>query len=151
MDITPDDLTADDTLALIAAHLTGMRAQSPEESVHALDVDALRSPDITFYAARLDGELAGIGALKLLGDGDGEIKSMRVDDRLLGRGVGRAILRHLVAEAESRGIRRLWLETGSSDDFVAARTLYASEGFEECGPFADYRPDPNSTFMTRTL
>lgn len=149
--ITADDLTSADTLALIAAHLSGMRASSPACSVHALDAGALRSPGVTFWSARIDDALAGIAALKALDTERGEIKSMRVAERFLGRGVGRALLRHLVDVARERGMTSLWLETGSSDDFLPARRLYASEGFTVCGPFSDYRPDPFSTFMTRAL
>ena len=151
MDIREDDLTGDATLALIATHLAGMRANSPEESVHALDVAALRAESVTFFSAWAGDDVAGIAALKVLGGGRGEIKSMRVDDRFLGRGVGRALLRHILTVARERGMSSLWLETGSTDDFLAARRLYASEGFVECEPFDDYVLDPFSTFMTRGL
>lgn len=149
--IRPDDLSSADTLALVAAHLRGMQATSPAESVHALDVSGLQHPDLHFFSARVDGALAGIGAWKRLDDERGELKSMRVADGFLGRGVGRALLRHLVAEAKTAGVRSLWLETGSTGDFLAARTLYVSEGFVACDAFPPYTPDPFSAFLTRTL
>lgn len=151
LDIRIDDLSGEPIRALITLHLAGMHESSPPESVHALDADGLRDPAITFWSAWSGGDLAGIGALKDLGDGTGELKSMRVDDRFLGRGVGRAVLRHIMDAARERGMTRLWLETGSPDDFVPARRLYASEGFEECAPFGDYAEDPMSVFMTRAI
>ena len=154
-DIRADDLSGEATQRLIRAHLAGVHKLSPPESVHALDLDALRRPELTVWSAWRDGELAGIGALKQLDDGgridSGEIKSMRVDDRFRGTGAGRALLRHIVAEAAQRGLRTLYLETGAEAAFVPARTLYASEGFVTCGPFAGYRPDPLSVFMRLDL
>lgn len=151
MRIGEDDLTGTATLALIASHLAGMRATSPEESVHALDVDALREPAVTFFSAWIDDEIAGIAALKTLDAARGEVKSMRVAEAFLGRGVGRALLRHVMEAARARGMTSLWLETGSTDDFLAARRLYASEGFVACAPFDDYADDPFSSFFTRRL
>jgi putative acetyltransferase len=151
VEIDVDDLRGEATLAVIAEHLAGMYASSPAESVHALDVDALRSPDVTFFSARVDGEVAGVGALKVLDGGRGEIKSMRVRSAHLGRGVGRALLRHLIAHARERGMTSLWLETGSTPEFLPAQALYESEGFVRCGPFADYADDPFSVFLTRDL
>ncbi|MFE1644368.1 GNAT family N-acetyltransferase [Microbacterium sp. P01] len=146
-----DDLSGEDTRALVAAHLDGMRDTSPPESVHALDVDALRGPRITFWSAWIGDHVAGIGALSMLDHDRGELKSMRVHDRFRGTGVGRRILRHIVAEAEGRGVRSLWLETGSTPDFLPAQRLYESEGFQRCPPFPPYVDDPFSVFMTRTL
>lgn len=128
-----------------------MHDTSPPESVHALDLDALGDPSVSFWSASIDGELAGIGALKAIDAARGELKSMRVDDRFLGAGVGRALLRHIVAAARGRGMTSLWLETGSTEEFVPAQRLYASEGFVECGPFEGYAPDPFSVFMTREI
>lgn len=146
-----DDLTGEATRALVAHHLTGMHASSPPESVFALDIDGLRHPDVTFFSARAGDEVVVIGALKRIDETAGELKSMRVADDHLGTGAGRAMLRHLVAEARSRGMRTVWLETGSPDDFLPARRLYESEGFVECGPFGDYPENPFSVFMTLTL
>ena len=128
-----------------------MHETSPPESVFALDVDRLRDPTVSFWSAWLDGNLAGIGALKTLDQQRGELKSMRVADQFRGTGVGRALLRHLIAEARARGLTSLWLETGTPAAFVPAQRLYESEGFARCGPFGDYPDNPFSVFMTREL
>jgi putative acetyltransferase len=146
-----DDLSGAPTRGLVAHHLVGMHASSPAESVFALDIEGLRHPDVTFWSGWLGDDLVVIGALKTLDETSGELKSMRVADGHLGTGAGRALLRHLVAEARARGMHTLWLETGSTDDFVPARRLYESEGFVECGPFADYPENPFSVFMTLAL
>ena len=166
IEIRVDDLAGEAIRALIAFHLDGMHDTSPPESVHALDIDGLRHPSITFWSAWVGArqqaggvgrspighwELAGIGALKRLDAQRGELKSMRVDDRFRGTGVGRALLRHIVQVARERGMTSLWLETGSPDDFVPAQRLYESEGFTRCGPFDGYTDDPFSVFMTRAL
>jgi len=151
IEIRLDDLSGEPTRRLITAHLAGMHASSPACSVHALDIEALRQPSVSFWSAWIDGELAGIGALKHLDRDRGELKSMRTDPRFLGRGVGRALLRHIVTQARDLGMTSLWLETGTSADFAAAHHLYASEGFETCGPFDGYVLDPFSTFMTRSI
>jgi putative acetyltransferase len=146
-----DDLSGGPTRALIARHLTGMRASSPPESVNALEVDGLRGPDVTFWSVWVGEEIAGCGALKRLDARRGELKSMRVADAFLGRGVGRAVLEHLIAEARARRMESLWLETGSSPAFVPALRLYESAGFVRCGPFDGYTDDPFSVFMTRAI
>ena len=146
-----DDLTGAPTRALIARHLAGMHALSPAESVHALDLDRLRQPDVTFWSAWVGDEIAGCGALKELGGARGELKSMRVADAFLGQGVGRALLVHLMSEARARGMTSLWLETGNAPAFEPAQRLYASAGFTRCGPFEGYAEDPFSVFMTRTI
>jgi len=151
LDIRLDDLSGSATRELVTAHVAGMLANTPPESCHALDADSLVGKGALLWSAWADGELAGIGALSPWGEDAGELKSMRVTDAFLGKGIGRAMLRHIMAEARARGIRSLWLETGSGDDFAAARGLYASEGFVECPPFGTYRPDPLSTFMTREI
>ena len=146
-----DDLSGEPTRRLIARHLAGMRANSPEESVHALDIDALRGPDITFWSIWIGDDIAGCGALKQLDADRGELKSMRVADQFLGRGIGRAILEHLIAQARERRMKSLWLETGSSEAFIPALHLYESAGFTRCGPFDGYADDPFSVFMTRAI
>lgn len=146
-----DDLTGEPTRALIARHLEGMRAHSPAESVHALEIDKLRSTDISFWSVWTGDDIAGCGALKRLDARRGELKSMRVADAFLGRGIGRALLQHLMAEARERGMQSLWLETGSSSAFVPALRLYESAGFTRCAPFEGYKEDPFSVFMTRTI
>ncbi len=151
IEIRHDDLSGEETRRLIAMHLAGMHDTSPPESVHALDADALADPSVSFWSAWVGLELAGIGALKTLDARRGELKSMRVDDRFLGYGIGRAILRHIMADARERGMTSLWLETGATADFLPAQRLYESEGFVTCGPFEGYASDPFSVFMTRGL
>lgn len=146
-----DDLSGEPTRALIARHLAGMRANSPERSVHALDIDQLRASDVTFWSVWVGDEIAGCGALKVLDARRGELKSMRVADEFLGRGIGRAILDHLMTEARARGLESLWLETGSTPPFLPALRLYESAGFVRCGSFDEYWDDPFSVFMTRPL
>lgn len=146
-----DDLSGEAIRGLIARHLRGMHESSPPESVHAFDLEKLRGPGVTFWSAWSGDELAGMGALKELGDRRGELKSMRVADAYLGRGIGRAILEHIVGEARRRGLTTLWLETGSTEPFTPALKLYETAGFVRCGPFDGYVEDPFSIFMTRSL
>jgi putative acetyltransferase len=149
--IERDDLLRAEVRALLREHLTSMYSLSPPESVHALGVEALKSPDVTFWTVWEDDVLMGCGALKELDATHGEIKSMRTPAKLRRRGTGRAILTHIVAEARARGYTRLSLETGSMVEFEPARKLYESFGFSYCGPFGPYREDPYSTFMTLEL
>lgn len=149
--IAIDDPARDDVYALLDEHLRNMRALSPPESKHALDVAGLKAADITFWTVRDGDTLLGCGALKQLDPAHGEIKSMRTPEQLRRRGAGRAMLNHILAEARARGYRRLSLETGSMAAFLPAQQLYASVGFGYCGPFGDYRLDPNSVFMTLQL
>jgi putative acetyltransferase len=149
--IRVDDLAGPEIRALLEEHLRSMHELSPPESVHALDLAALRRPEITFWTAWSDGTLVGCGALKELDRGHGEVKSMRTAVSHRRSGVGRAMLEHIVAEARSRAYARLSLETGSMDAFLPARRLYESFGFSYCAPFADYAEDPHSVFMTRML
>jgi len=151
MFIERDDLTRPEVLALLGEHLTNMHRLSPRESVHALDAAGLRNPDITFWTIWQDGTLLGCGALRQLSPSHGEVKSMRTPQPLRRRGAGRAMITHIIGEARSRGYERLSLETGSSPAFIPAQTLYRSVGFTSCGPFGDYREDPNSVFMTLRL
>ena len=151
MRIEPDDPSRPDVLALLEEHLKNMYELSPPESVHALDVSKLQGPDITFWTVREGSLLLGCGALKEIDSTHGEVKSMRTPTALRRKGAGRAVLAHIVAEAKTRGYERLSLETGSFDAFVPAQRLYQSFGFSYCGPFGDYRSDPNSVFMTLQL
>jgi len=151
MEIKRDDLSGPEVQALIGEHLKGMFEHSPPESVHALDLDGLRQPEITFWSAWEGDRLAGCGALKELDPEHGEVKSMRTSSAFLRRGVATRMLEHIIAEAKRRGYRRLSLETGSMEAFEPARQLYVRHGFEYCGPFADYAEDPNSAFMTKEL
>ena len=151
MTITEGGLDEPDVVALLSEHLQGMADHSPPESIHALDVEGLKAPDITFWTMRDGKELLGCIALKQLDEKHGEIKSMRTASAHLRRGVAAALLEHLVAEARRRSYERLSLETGSGPGFEAAHTLYRKFGFEYCGPFASYRDDPFSRFMTLRL
>lgn len=151
MEIRVDDLTGDKIIALIGEHLQSMFESSPPESVHALDLDGLRSPEVTFWSVWEGDELLGCGALKELDAKHGEVKSMRTASAHLRKGVARRMLEHIIAEAARRGYDRLSLETGSMAEFEPARKLYESCGFRYCGPFADYWDDPNSVFMTKEL
>ena len=151
MSITEGGLDDPDVLALLREHLQGMADHSPPESIHALDVGGLKAPGITFWTMRDGSEVLGCIALKQLDERHGEIKSMRTASAHLRKGVGAALLEHLVAEARRRGYERLSLETGSGPGFEAAHALYRKFGFVECGPFADYREDPFSRFMTIVL
>jgi putative acetyltransferase len=138
-------------VGLIETHRTRALAETARGSGHALDLSGLRAPGMTFWSAWQDERVVAVGALRQLDAGHGEIKSMYVAETERGRGVGSAMLRHIMAAARARGMTRLSLETGSWDYFVPARTLYARHGFVECGPFGDYKPDPNSIFMTLDL
>jgi putative acetyltransferase len=146
-----DDLSGEPTRKLIAHHLRRMYESSPAESVHAFDIEKLRHPNVTFWSVWVGDEIAGCGALKRLDGSRGEIKSMRVADKFLRRGIGRAILQHILSEARRRGFSTVWLETGSTGPYVPALKLYESAGFTRCGPFEDYEDDPFSVFMTLQL
>ncbi|GEL46745.1 GCN5 family N-acetyltransferase [Cellulomonas hominis] len=149
--ITPDDPRSPDVRALLTRHLELMHEQSPPEDVHALDVDALTAPHVTFVSARdgAGGELLGVGAITEISPGHGEIKSMHTAAAARRRGVAGALLDHLLALADARGYARVSLETGTEDGFAAARALYARAGFAECPPFGSYRESPSSVFLTR--
>jgi putative acetyltransferase len=149
--IVVDSLRGPEIIALLQEHLAEMHSVSPPESVHALDLSGLRKPDITFWTVWLGSDLAGCGALKALGPDHGEIKSMRTARHHKRKGVAAHLLRHIFQEAVRRSYRRLSLETGSQPHFEPARALYASFGFQPCGPFGGYVDDPNSVFMTRTV
>jgi putative acetyltransferase len=146
-----DDLSSAQVQALLRAHLDEMHSLSPPESVHALPLDELRRPDITFWTAWAGGELLGCGALKELSPRHGEIKSMRTAPEHRRRGVGRDILLLIIREARRRSYERLSLETGSAPAFAPGRRLYESLGFTYCRPFANYVEDPHSVFMSRGL
>ncbi len=146
-----DDPRAEDVQALLAVHLAYADQHSPPEHVHALDLDRLLAPEVSFFSIRENGRLLGVGALKQLGERHAEIKSMHTAEAARGRGVGRAMVGHLISVARSRGCDRVSLETGSMEAFAPARTLYQSLGFEICEPFADYRKSEFSVCMTLVL
>jgi putative acetyltransferase len=146
-----DDLSRPAIHALLNEHLKSMYELSPPESVHALDLEKLRKPEITFWSAWEDSLLLGCGALKELDGKHGEVKSMRTPTALRRKGAGRALLAHIIEVARSRSYERLSLETGSMEAFEPAQRLYESFGFTYCGPFGEYKEDPNSVFMTMRL
>ncbi len=151
MHIRIDDLRGPEIRALLQAHLDSMYEHSPPESVHALDLNALRQPAITFWTAWEGSELLGCGAIKQLDTQHAELKSMRTATAHLRKGVARALLDHILDAARKKGFVRLSLETGTAAAFAPAHQLYTRAGFVECGPFEGYALDPHSVFMTKAL
>jgi putative acetyltransferase len=150
-EISPDDPRAADVRALLERHLAFAHEHSPPEDVHALGLDGLLDPDVSFFAFRRDGELLGVGALKMLDTRHAELKSMHTAEAARGEGVGRAMVEHLLVVARARGVHRVSIETGTPAAFAPARSLYAGAGFEPCEPFGTYTRSPNSTCMTLWL
>lgn len=151
LDIRPDPVTGPDIIGLLEAHLREMIRITPAGSVHALDLDGLRRPEVTLWGVWEGRVPLACGALKMLSPASGEIKSMHVAAAHRGRGIAGTLLSHIETEARRRGYTRLSLETGSTDAFAAAQALYRRHGFVPCGPFGDYGPDPHSLFMTKAL
>ena len=151
MKILPGLLDHPQVTELLRVHLARARTVSPPCSTHALDLEGLGSPAISFWSAWERDLLLGVAALQELTREHGEVKSMHTAESARGKGVGSAMLGHLIASATARGYARLSLETGSMDYFEPARRLYRRHGFSECGPFAGYRLDPNSVYMTMEL
>jgi putative acetyltransferase len=151
VEIGVDDPDAEDVRELLRRHLEFAEANTPPEDVHALDVDQLVDPAVTFYSYRRDGKLLAVGALKQLDGRHAELKSMHTAATARGRGVGRAMIEHLIGVARDHGFGRVSLETGSTPAFAPARSLYAQAGFIPCGPFGDYPPGRGNTFMTLAL
>jgi putative acetyltransferase len=151
MEIKIGDLMSPKIQSFLKDHLEDMARHSPPESIHALNLEGLVKPEITFWSIWDKGELMGCGALKELDSRHGEIKSMRTAPAHRGKGAATLMLNHIEEEAKRRGYKRLSLETGSMDVFAPAHRLYARFGFKECGPFADYVEDPSSKFMTKEL
>lgn len=145
--IREDDLSGEATQSLLALHLAGMNANSPPGSVFALDLSGLRVPEVTVWSVWERDVLLGIGALKALGDGGGEIKSMRTHPDHLRRGVGAALLTHIIDEARRRGLSRLSLETGSGPAFEPALALYRRRGFTNGAAFGDYERSAFNQFL----
>jgi putative acetyltransferase len=146
--IAEDDPLRPDVTALLERHLSFAHGVTPEGHVHALDVQRLRDPAVTFFSARRDGELLGVGALQALDESHGEVKSMHTTPAARRQGVGRAMVEHLLAVARDRGYERVSLETGTMDAFAPARELYAALGFARCAPFGEYTDNPHSVCMT---
>ena len=151
LEIAVDDPRSPAVVAVLQAHLRLMHEVTPPEGVFAFDVDALADPSVTFFSARLDGKVVAVGALKALDLGHAEIKSMHTVAEARGRGVARALVEHLLAEATTHGYRRVSLETGNMDEFAPARALYERSGFTECPPFGPYVGSTTSTCMTMLL
>jgi len=151
MDIRVDELKNKDVISLLQEHHEDMLSHSPPESVHALDLSALEAPNITFWSLWLDNKLAGVGALKEIDKAHGEIKSMRTSTDHLRKGVAGKLLSYIINQANIRSYKRLSLETGTMDVFLPAQKLYQQFGFKECEPFGNYKEDPYSMFMKKSL
>ena len=151
MEIRIDDLKGKEVALLLQEHHEDMLEHTPAESVHALDLTGLQAPDVTFWSAWIDGELAGCGAIKIIAAGHAELKSMRTSSSHLRQGVAQRLLTHILTAAKGQGITEVSLETGTPDSFIPAQKLYRDFGFSECAPFADYREDPYSLYMTKTI
>jgi putative acetyltransferase len=151
MKIVTGGLDDQQVIDMLQFHFDTNHAITPPESVHVFDISRLKAADVFFYSAWEDEKLLGVGAFKMLSPTHGEVKSMHTNRELRRAGTGAAIMLHLIDEARARGVTRLSLETGSFDYFAPARALYAKYGFTECAAFGDYKPDPNSTFMTREI
>lgn len=151
MDLRDGRLDHPAVVALLREHFAGMLAASPADMTHFLDLSALAAPEVTFVTAWEGETLLGCGALKALGDGEGELKSMRTAASLLRRGVASTILTHLIERARAAGMTRLHLETGTGPAFDAAAALYLHHGFKPCRPFGDYEPTDFNRFMTRAI
>jgi len=151
INIQLDDLSSQESQSIVREHMAGMLANTPIESVHALPLEKLRQPNMTFWTAWKGSDLCGCGALQTLDAQHGEVKTMRTRTKFLRQGIGQAVLNHIVNHATQKGLNRLSLETGSSDAFSAARAMYLRNGFEICEPFGDYKLDPLSVFMTKHI
>jgi putative acetyltransferase len=151
VEIVVDDLTGPQIARFLDEHVREMLSITPPESKHALDLEMLRGPGITFWSVMDGGTVVGCGALKRLDARHAEVKSMRTLAARQRSGIASMMLEHIITEARRMGFTRLSLETGSAGFFAPARRLYQKFGFEYCEPFADYRPDPLSVFLTRTI
>jgi putative acetyltransferase len=149
--IAEESPLGEDLALLFARHTADMHADTPPESIHMMDRGALSAPGIRFFVLRENGRPMAMGAFKRIDAGHAEIKSMHVLTEARGRGLSKAMLEHLLAQAAADGYARLSLETGVQPTFIAARALYERAGFAECPPFEGYVEDPNSVFMTRLL
>lgn len=151
MEIRIDDLKGPEVAQLLQEHHQDMLDHTPAESVHSLDISRLQAPDVTFWSAWIDGELAGCGAIKVIEAGHAELKSMRTSSTHLRQGVAQRLLKHIITSAQQQGITKMSLETGTPDSFIPAQKLYRDFGFNECAPFSDYCEDPYSLYMTKEL
>ena len=151
MEIKIDDLCGSEIAEFLEEHIREMKSVSPPESKHALDLEGLRKPEITFWTVWDEGGLIACGAIKKLDADQAEIKSMRTCVSYRGKGVASMLLQHILKKAKLQGYQRISLETGSMPFFAPARNLYTKYGFKHCEPFSTYKEDPNSVFMTREL
>jgi len=149
--VSPDDLSSPLVQDLVAEHLAGMNGNTPAGHVHALAIDGLKDPDVTFWSAWVGGQLCGCGAMKKLSATAGEVKSMRTRQAHIRQGVGQAMLDEIVRTAQERGYVHLYLETGTGEAFAAAHALYLRNGFAWCGPFGDYKATDFNVFMVKSL
>ena len=136
---------------LLTKHFIELRAASPEGSAHVLDIPGLKVQSIKFWSLFNNDQLMGCGALKFLDKGHGEFKSIRIHDNFRKKGHGAIVINHLISEAKKLDIKRLSIETGAGDFFIPARKLFKSCGFEPCEPFAHYKEDLNSVYLTRLI
>ena len=150
-EISVDDPRAPDVRALLERHLAFANTHSPPEDVHALDVSGLVDPAVTFFSFRNEGRLLAVGAIRTLDADHAELKSMHTAEEARGKGLGRAMVDHLIGIASERGVRRVSIETGTGEPFAPARSLYLNAGFEPCEPFGEYFHSPNSICMTLWL
>ncbi len=151
MEIIVDDLSSTEIILLLEEHLSDMYATSPQECVHALDLHALRSSEITFFSTWINSKLAACIAIKRLSKTEAELKSMRTVQAFKGKGVASKQLEHVLTFAREQGYKSISLETGTQDYFKPARNLYKKFGFTDCEPFSSYLLNPNSHFMTRCV
>ena len=150
--IGADDPRKPDVRVILERHLAFCLSETPPEHAFALDVTGLLDPAVSFFSYRDDdGAVLGVGAIKELDAGHGELKSMHTAAEARGRGVGRAMLAHLLATARSRGYRRVSLETGTTPGFAAARALYVTAGFAPAEPFGGYQRTEDNTFYGLNL
>lgn len=151
MEIRIDDLKGPEVAQLLQEHHQDMLDHTPAESVHSLDISGLQAPDVTFWSAWIDGDLAGCGAIKVIEAGHAELKSMRTSSTHLRQGVAQRLLTYILAAVKAQGITTISLETGTPDSFIPAQKLYRDFGFKECAPFANYSEDPYSLYMTKKI
>ena len=133
---------------LLRKHFIELKSVSPAGSTHVLDIDGLKNPSIKFWSLWENEKLMGCGALKFLNESHGEFKSIRVADQYRGKGYGKKIISHLIAEAKELKIKKISIETGSGEFFKSARRLFKNFGFEKCEPFSHYKTDVNSCYMS---
>ena len=146
-----DNFNNSEVNELLTKHFVELRAASPEGSAHVLDIPGLKVPSIKFWSLWKNDKLIGCGALKFLDEGHGEFKSIRIHDDFRKQGHGLIVINHLINEAKKLKIKRLSIETGAGDFFIPARKLFKKSGFIVCEPFAHYKKDINSVYLTKLI